>query len=837
VVALSALVYAGLWAGSLAACAAICLKRRKAPVGDETALRDAVARAQAIQDSVLDQMALLDASGRIVSVNAAWLRQAEQLIPPNLPAAAHTGVGADYLAVCHAAAANGDDAARQAAEGITAVLAGAREVFRFEYPCHLPNEIRWYELCSTPLRGGPGGTGGAVVVHTETTERHLNEQQKRRAMAEVDAHRHHLQELVEARTAELQQVNLELLLARDRAEAANRAKSAFLANMGHEIRTPMNAIMGLTHLMQRDAADSVAAERLAKVSSSARHLMQVINDVLDLSTIESGKLELEHQPFSLSVVLRHCLRQVADRAQHKGLALSTQALALPDALRGDAARLSQALLNLLSNAVKFTEQGGVVLVVEQMLLADPGAPAPVAATGAPFLHAAGADPSPTVRLRFTVHDSGIGVDPEQLPALFSAFVQADASPTRRFGGAGLGLALTQRLVAMMGGEVGARSQQGVGSEFWFTARFEVAVGWSATDPVLASPPAAASLQDAVSRLRAGAPAWRVLLAEDNPVNQEVARELLEAAGLQVDAVADGQAALDRLARAPYDLVLMDMQMPRMDGLEATRRIRQGSAQAWVPILAMTANADRADRLACLAAGMDGHVSKPVDPSALYSALLHWLPAQHEALARQPPTPAAPLLPTIAGLDLAHALRGINGRVEVLRRVLRQFATHYRSGSGELSAILARGDMAGLEAVAHSIKGASSSIGATRLPQLAQAVCAAVTQHWPLADTAEAAHALQYELDAVVADLQVCAWLGPAPTANAPHAQAPQAADLDALEQMLQVADFQALTVYRDLQPALRGGPAAAADELDAAMQAFDHERALEALRAWRAGRA
>jgi CheY-like chemotaxis protein/HPt (histidine-containing phosphotransfer) domain-containing protein len=345
---------------------------------------------------------------------------------------------------------------------------------------------------------------------------------------------------------------------------------------------------------------------------------------------------------------------------------------------------------------------------------------------------------------------------------------------------------------------------------------------------------AAPVQDALTRLRASASARRVLLVEDNPVNQEVARELLEAAGLQVDVVADGQAALDRLAQTPCDLVLMDMQMPRMDGLEATRRIRQGSAQPRVPILAMTANADGADRLACLAAGMDGHVPKPVDPSALYGALLHWLPAQQAAPAGSPPAPAGLLLPAIAGLDLAYALRGINGRVEVLRRVLRQFTTHYRPGSCELALMLDRGDLAGLEAVAHSIKGASSSIGATRLPQLAQAVCAAVTQHWPLADTAEAAQALQYELDAVVADLQASTWLGHAAPAEAGAAQAPEAADLDAFEQMLQVADFQALTVYRALQPALRGGPAAAAEDLDAAMQAFDHERALQALRAWRA---
>jgi len=419
----------------------------------------------------------------------------------------------------------------------------------------------------------------------------------------------------------------ELTQSRDAAQAASRAKSEFLANMSHEIRTPMNAIIGLAHLLRHDSQDALASQRLDKLSDAARHLLQLISDVLDLSKIEAGKLVLEDAPFSVGALLARSGEMVAERAHAKGLTLALVNDGLPDRLRGDSTRLSQALLNLLSNAVKFTDSGSVRLRAQ--VLADDGQ---------------------RLLVRFEVRDTGIGIAPAQQPRLFNAFEQADSSISQRFGGTGLGLALTRHLAALMGGEVGLQSAPGAGSTVWFTAR--LGHDHSALAPALAARDARCDAgghggdgggsESAVRRAHAGA---RVLVVDDNPVNQEVAASLLQEAGLCVSVASSGEQAVAMATDAqaqPFDLILMDVQMPGMDGLAATRAILAlaGPHRVAPAIVAVTANAFGEDRQACLAAGMSDHLAKPVDPELLYRGLLRWL-APGGAVAPAPPTPGTP----------------------------------------------------------------------------------------------------------------------------------------------------------------------------------------------------
>ncbi len=607
---------------------------------------------------------------------------------------------------------------------------------------------------------------------------------------------------------ELLKENQERRNAEIAADAANRMKGEFLANMSHEIRTPMNAIIGLTHLALRTALDSRQRGYLDKIQSSSKHLLGLLNDILDFSKVEAGRLSVERIAFDLNQVLRDVVNVTSDKADAKHLALDcTVAPDVPQTLKGDPLRLAQILINYVNNAIKFTAKGQIAL-------------------RASVLERSASE----ALLRFEVQDTGIGLSAGQIERLFRSFSQADASTTRKYGGTGLGLAISKGLAELMGGAVGVDSVEGQGSTFWITAR----LGLAQATEVAAHPQHADNGGQQQLKDRRGA---RLLLVEDNELNQIVATELLRDAGFVVDVAEHGAKALECLdaSQAPYALILMDMQMPVMDGLEATLHIQRNPLWRHIPVVAMTANTMEGDSERCLAAGMVDFVGKPIDPEQLWATLARWiapLPAAVQGVARLAdayPHAAATLAPPagIAGLNVAAGMRRMQGKAGLYRKLLQSFVGAQASAPAVVRSALAEGNTQLAERTSHTLRGVAGNLGAEALAAHAEQLEMAIRLGLAPAQIETAAQATEAALAQLISALQ--AYLDSTASPAMASTDVP-AADLPrlyaTLRALLQADDASAADCLLESQAALRRALGPQFEALEQAVNRFDFDVAL-----------
>ena len=662
---------AGHYAGTLAMLTDITERRRA-----DSALRGSSQRLASIFNAVTNGLVMVNGDGLILESNAAAARMLAQALAID-GGSLWRGVREDGTPF--------DAASHPVRLAIVTGMSVRDVVMGVSQP---GGGMHWLSVNAEPIPDERGAVPLVVASLTDITDRKRGEDQLREL-------NEHLEERVAIRTDELNQ-------ARMLAEDASQTKGQFLANMSHEIRTPMNGVIGMAYLALKTDLDPRQRDYLEKIRFAGEHLLGIIDDILDISKIEAGKLEIEQVDFALDHVIQTLTTVVAPKAASRELELVFDLdPALPKVLRGDPLRLGQVLINYANNAIKFSEKGRIEVRVRQVV-GDAGG----------------------CLLRFEVSDCGIGLSETEIDKLFQSFQQADTSTTREYGGTGLGLAICKQLAQLMGGEVGVRSRPGQGSTFWFTARLGIS---SASVPDLID-----RVRDAAAELLASSRSAavmavlkdaRILLVEDNTFNQQIALEMLEEVGSSVCLAANGMEALELLRQTAFDCVLMDVQMPLMDGLEATRRIRADPSLADMRVLAMTATATNEDRVRCIEAGMDDFISKPIQPALMYQTIANWLPERADEAPRAAPAlPPRPAFKTTLGgdpavIDLSILAKLLGYHPHKVRKFAFKFLQNTQQGLTEMEQALQRGDLAAVRALGHRLKSPARTVGALGMGEL------------------------------------------------------------------------------------------------------------------------